>query len=143
MHPSRAILLVNRVSLALVCVAFATEPTNAQRTWHVPGDFTEIQPAFDAAAPGDTIIVARHFANLLYPPATTSKGLTLLSTSSWGGIGGVHVTDLPAGETFVMASFQGAFPFHATRCAGRVHVDNWRHLSPIGYCGPGNRVFVP
>ena len=63
-----------RVFLVALCAASSL---SAQRTWVVdsargPGfDFADLQPAFNAARHGDTVIVRKG----LYAPATTNKGL--------------------------------------------------------------------
>jgi len=43
---------------ALFCLILAAAGTTGATTWHVPADFATIQPALDAAAGGDTVLVA-------------------------------------------------------------------------------------
>jgi parallel beta-helix repeat protein len=58
----------SRLALAaMVLLAFVPSTARAA-TWNVPGDFSSIQAAHDAAAPGDTILVA---------PGTYAGGITL------------------------------------------------------------------
>jgi len=114
----------------------------AQRTWVVDdaggmgSDFKELQPAFNAAKPGDTILVRKGS----YTPATTNKGVQLL------GVDGVRfktllfppqnecliVRGLPAGQTFVMKGFGindnpvGRTVLLFEQNKGRVHLESLR-----------------
>lgn len=96
-----------RTRTILLILALAG-PAPAQRTWIVDakggGDFTDIQPAFDRASAGDTILVRAGS----YEPARTSKGLRVLGET--GAFIAKYppqpdllvVHDLRADETFVM-----------------------------------------
>lgn len=96
------------------------------------GDFTEIQPAVDAAAPG-TLIRIRH--GRYAEEVTIRKGIRLIG-DRWhrGGAtavfveGSIRVLDLPANQSFVCADIllllSGAEPrsFNFEDCRGNVHI---------------------
>lgn len=122
----------------------------AQRTWVVdsnkgPGyDFQIIQQGVDAARSGDIVLVRSGS----YTPFTVSKGIRIFGApgtdivSTYGGSIPIHVRDLPAGETLVLAGLRTTvFPFFTSivqiylqRCAGPVVLENV-------YCsGPGSNI---
>src|SRR5262245_52936976 len=97
----------------------------AQQTWVVdqalgPGaDFDQIQPAVDAAAPGDVILVRQG----LYEPVHVQKGLTITAEAGvtvesslilfFGGMPAVRVAQVPIGQTCVLdgLDLRGAVQF--------------------------------
>lgn len=137
---------MRRLATTLIVGLLAFSPTLlAQRTWIVDRsnglgtDFTDLQPALDAASHGDTIVV--RFG--VYYTAVTNRGVTLLGESSslpptiasgLIGTSGIYravlVEGLPAGRTFVMRGF-GVSGYgvdqHAIEvrdCAGHVVIAN-------------------
>jgi hypothetical protein len=108
--------------------------------------FRAIQPALDAASPGDTIFVRAG----QYEPCATSKGVRLYGEPGaammfWGsGPDAIAVSNLPAGATFALKGFDlmllnapSSSPVRLTNCAGRVHVDGMR-LAGVPYSNRGS-----
>ncbi|MEW6744382.1 MAG: hypothetical protein AB1486_16640 [Planctomycetota bacterium] len=85
-------------SLAIVAMTlFMVSPQTIARTWYVGGsgaDFSQIQPAIDAASDGDLIIVRPG----MYDPFTLAKGVMMRASDSLfsvdPNVGPVHVRDL-------------------------------------------------
>jgi hypothetical protein len=131
---------MKRISLLVLCVlSIAATRVSAQRVWIVdrsngPGaDFTDLPPALEAAADGDTIVVRQG----VYANAVTSRSVTLLgvgtpmlSTTSVGPSGeqrALLVHGLPAGGTFSMRGFRlnqgaaaGSITAEIRDCSGHV-----------------------
>ena len=108
----------------LVCIALASAFLSAQTTWVVdqgggPGShFTEIQPAIDAASPGDRIEVGPGS----YQPFTMSKGLDLDATV--GGVivaGDVTIQGIPFWQQTVVEGI-ATRTLTVVDCTGPVHL---------------------
>ncbi|MEM7202648.1 MAG: hypothetical protein AAF628_20435 [Planctomycetota bacterium] len=121
-------------ALAALCVALAP-CASAQTTWVVSSyggaQFTQVQPAVDAAAPGDTILVQPGF----YSAVTIDKGvLVLASQARMTTLLGANITvrDVPAGQRAVVRGFitmlrsGPAAEIEVRDCAGSVHLDRLR-----------------
>ena len=89
------------------------------RTWVVDqgggGQFTEIQPAIDAASPGDRVLVRGTFT---YQGFTLSKGLDLEATQG-ATVNGVAIRLVPLGQWARVAGLQ-VINLGVERCAGPV-----------------------
>ncbi|MFQ5506455.1 MAG: hypothetical protein ACE5F1_16925, partial [Planctomycetota bacterium] len=122
---------------SLVILSALATTLSAQRTWIVDagggGNFKDIQAAFSAARPGDTVLVRKGS----YNPAATSKGLRLLGEpgafiSKYPPAPDlISISGLPANQTFVMKGFmlenlnagrQAAL--RLTGNLGRVHLES-------------------
>lgn len=111
---------------AVTALALLASATTAQQTWIVdqnqgPGtNFTDIQPAVDAASNGDTILVR----DGVYGPFHASKTLRVLGSANTAVLGAapVLISDIPAGGTFVLDSL-GSFLcwLNLANNAGTVH----------------------
>lgn len=92
------------------------------------GDFTDLQPAFNAAAPGDIVLVR----SVLNPGGTMDgKGLTLIGdTGDAPAVGKVYVLNVPAGQIATLRHVQAVLPgnmFEALKLqddAGTVFVED-------------------
>ncbi len=114
--------MIGRTSLFLLCACLFPLSGLAQRTIIVDeagsGDFTDIQPAVDAANRGDIIRVKWG----VYSDVTITKSIKLLGEPPDDEVdlqeviidGTLTVKDLPAGETFVGTDL-GVQDFKATR----------------------------
>lgn len=115
----------------LLVLAAPAAPASPQTTWIVdrydgPGsNFTEVQPAIDVAAPGDTVLVrAGNYGNSSLPSIDISKGLTLIAEGSVS-LPGFSIQAVPEGEVLQVLDFRG---FHAVPrleilgCTGTVHL---------------------
>lgn len=122
------------VSFGLLFGLLASPGIDAQTTWVVdasggPGsNFAQIQPALNAAADGDTILVRAGS----YPEfaLSTAKGVMIAGEPGVvvGTVGGVGFTlsKLRAGKTFVMRNLSftvGATRLQFTDCAGQVYLE--------------------
>ena len=109
----------------------------SQRTWVVDAenragaDFVAMQPAFDAASHGDTILVRS--SNLRYAGGSVHKGVTVLGDGAWaGGVqlsSELRVHSLPADRRFVMKRVDGWFIANAaaltfTGNSGTIHLED-------------------
>ncbi len=120
-------------SLLALCAPAITAP--AQQTWIVdsqnrPGtQFTDIQPAVDAATPGDRIVVR----DGSYSTATVGKGVwidgqpgAVISTPLVGPA--LVVSNLPAGQTCRVSSLVAGTlgtRVEVISCAGTVHIEDF------------------
>lgn len=128
MHAPRLATITTIAALAF------TAPTTAQQTWTVGlgGQFTTLQPAIDAASPGDTILVEPG----LYPQAVVDKGIRILGSGSTlqpsGSVGiALSARHLPAGQTLVVRGLRTTighagiqFDFEIHDCAGEVVLED-------------------
>jgi hypothetical protein len=83
-------------------------------TWHVPGDFQDIQAAIDAVAAGDTILVASgtYPASLNFNgKAVTVKSVQGPATTTIAGTGGTAITIGPEGMITGFTISNGAASF--------------------------------
>ena len=124
-------MLSSRFATLSFTLAAAVPVLPAQRTWTVGpgGQFSDIQPAIDAASPGDIIRVRPG----LYGGFNTSKGVALLGDpgARISSLALPSVNALPAGSQFVVAGFifesrGGLVLPSVSRCAGRVLFDHSR-----------------
>lgn len=112
-----------RMLVALAALLGLGRSANAE-VWIVSaagiGDFTEIQPAVDAAAEGDTIVVRPGD----YPAfAVDGKGLTIVAVESGVVTESIQVTSLPAGSTLALRSIDTVHVV-LTDCAGTVWLED-------------------
>jgi hypothetical protein len=71
------------------------------------GDFVEIQPAVDAAADGDTILVRHDGSIARYGSVVvTGKGIVLVGEDVRPRAGSIEIRALPAGSTMVVANLE-------------------------------------
>lgn len=116
-----------RSVLPSLVLAATAQLGQAQRTWTVdldnrPGtDFTQIQPAVDAARDGDTIVVRKSGGNTLYKAFTASKALTLLGENG-PFITSMTVAGLAAGKAYTMKGFSFLGAFVLRNNTGRIHL---------------------
>ncbi|MBK8098541.1 MAG: hypothetical protein IPK26_15635 [Planctomycetes bacterium] len=150
---------MNSRRLAAVCVFGMCVPLLSQRTWIVdrqerPGfDFTNIQPAVDAAAPGD-IVLLRYvdFAatGLWYEAAAIgNKGISILGEEGPRSpvVGRFDVTGVPVGQSLTIGNIghsdraydpRSGRPWRgiwARDCRGAIHFVNIVSGGPPGTAG--------
>lgn len=126
---------MNKLTLAGLALVCASNDVFAQRTWIVdarrqPGyHFDAIQPAVDAASPGD--IVRVRVVGAAYAAPTISKGIALLAEGSIALYSDLVVANLPAGQRVSVRGFRmwevgnpfGPRPIRCTNCRGTVHFE--------------------
>jgi len=96
-----------QVLYCMVMVVFATAGVATAHTWRVErdgtGDFTDIQPAVEVAAPGDTIMIGPGRYNQFHPcvaPAWTEEATGRLLRQAYGwmeaslGIAGLRLAGM-------------------------------------------------
>lgn len=142
---------VSRLGIRATSLLALTVALEAQTTWVVdidnrPGThFTSLQPAVQAAAPGDTILVrltAPGSVNspVFGMPATTSKGVRIVGETGPSNarpiLNRATITNLPAGQTFELVNFvvdRGATVLIGVfDCRGRVHIENYERFEGGG-----------
>lgn len=132
-----------RLDILLTCFlagAFSTG-LQAQVTWTVDSgggaQFSDVQPAVDAASPGDTIVVNAGF----YTGFSVSKGVRILvdPAAEFGFILGpgttIEFVNIPAGQTAVLhglSVLHRGFPIGVGTCAGRVHLESCSPQTGLG-----------
>jgi hypothetical protein len=109
-------LIVGSLALAL----FVT-PTPA-KTWIVStgpgGDFTNIQPAIDAAQPGDRILV---YSTDVTTSNVVDKGVTIMGVATGAGTGhGFVITGLPANQVAAIVDLDNEYGIQVLGCKGTV-----------------------
>lgn len=126
----------------LLVLWMVSSPAFAQRTWVVdwqsgPGaDFSDIQPAVDAASVGDTVLVRANTLIPAYGDVSITKGINIIGEGgNWGvvpslpgvWVSGLEVRDLPANETVTISGVGLSFWYFPTSliqdCAGPVMLD--------------------
>ncbi|MBK8978830.1 MAG: hypothetical protein IPM29_23260 [Planctomycetes bacterium] len=106
-------------------------PASAQRTFVVDanggGNFFDIRPAIDAAAPGDTLVVRAG----VYGNFAADRGLRVLGdpgvTIAGTRFSSIQIRDVPVGQSAVVRGFAPSFSgisLVISGCAGHVHVEN-------------------
>ena len=95
-----------------------------------PGQaFTALQPAIDAAQPGDRILVE---AGYYQGPIRVNKGVRITWPSGTAIASGIHFDLIPAGQTATMSGasvtaptvgLRGATAVQITHCAGLVSLE--------------------
>jgi hypothetical protein len=124
----------NRSPLATTVssVSCPIEYTGPARVWHVPGDFSAIQPAIDAASGGDTVLVAPgvYTENLKLHSGVTLRGEDALTTILDGQGRGENLVDFTGARDVVVTGFtfrgvgqrEGcAVPGDVLACSGNWH----------------------
>lgn len=138
---------MRRLPVPLFLLAILVGGAPAQRTWVVdqlqrPGtDFVAIQPAVQAAAVGDIVLVRP--TGTAYAGASISKGLALLGDGQVELNTDLQIRNLPAGQHVSVKLFRmwegtataGGRPISCTDCAGTVHFE--RVVAPGSTRGPG------
>ena len=140
---------------AIAAIAVLSAPLVAQRIWTVdwqnrPGtDFTDIQPAVDAAAPGDVVLVRGAGVRIWDPadhgypaPIIDGKGITIAGEGpdmTWIS-GAVRIRNVPAGESCTLANLRTGTDYEvsisqpatvfASHCQGTVV---FRRVAFLGY----------
>ncbi|MCA8968125.1 MAG: hypothetical protein KDC95_00025 [Planctomycetes bacterium] len=140
-HPNTRITLMKNLAFVLSIAFVATGALRAQKTWIVdqangPGtDFTDIQPAVDAASAGDRIRIRGGH----YTAPRITKALTV-----YADFGGAYITtttnvvvieNIPKGQTCTVAGFilEGTF-VTVRNCPGTVALTGFaiaRGFSPL------------
>jgi hypothetical protein len=119
------------VSLLFSAAWLCCTPAVAQTTWVVdlaggPGSqFTQIQPAIQAAAPGDFIHVRANSAS--YAACTVNRPVTIVggfgAPGSQTGITNITITGIPHGSTCMVARVSTS-TLSVTNCPGRVRLED-------------------
>lgn len=142
-------MLVTRSARLAVLVLALSASARAQRTWVVdddggPGvDFRQVQPAVDAAAPGDIVEVR---AGAYDAPVVVTKGIKVLGDPGaslaylgWS-VPEIRIRDVPASGVLAIRGFDGA-RVRARDCAGAVVLVVAAPL-PFGLSMQGGGAFV-
>jgi hypothetical protein len=97
-------LPVATIVSSLPCVVEYPGPS---RVWHVPGDFSTIQPAIDAASGGDTVLVAPgvYTENLKLRSGVTLRGQDARTTILDGQGRGKNLVDFTGARDVVITGF--------------------------------------
>jgi len=85
-------------------------------------DFTDIQPAVDAAGPGDLIVVR----DGTYTSVLLDAGLRIVADTGHApeiALGGIEILNVPSGQTVVLAGFEMP-SIYVHDCAGTVVLDD-------------------
>ncbi|MEW6747468.1 MAG: hypothetical protein AB1486_32455 [Planctomycetota bacterium] len=114
------ILRLTMLAVAMLCGGLQAT------TWYVGGpgsDFDQIQPAIDAAMPGDLILV-RPIAP--YNGFILTKGLTVRSTSARFETEWARIANIPEGSTACLGGFdiRGDSPMSVLGCDGKVTIED-------------------
>ena len=132
---------ITKTLSSVFLLALASTPLTAQKTYLVdqnngPGtDYTRLQPAIDAAKPGDRVLVR----NGLYMAPQITKGITVMAFFGGARIqvrsNLARISGIPAGQKCAFAGFifEGAV-LNVERCKGTVALTglaNARGFSPL------------
>ena len=121
---------MSRFLFGSLCAVALLSPTVRATTWIVDaaggGNFSDIQTAILASAPGDVLLVQPG----TYAPFALDRGLTIIGYGACGISGTLSISGLPAGQTCAVVRIESA-TLDIQGCAGHVIVQDLQQPTRI------------